>query len=81
MSGYAAVIAFPRMCVGIRIEHDAVSAIAYLPLGTALRSPDSELAERAVVQIERYRDDPDATFDLPLCATGSRFQRDVWRRR
>ncbi len=79
MNPYAAVIEFPRMCVGIRIENDALTGIVYLPPGTALLAPESGLAERAVRQIEGYRDDPDASFDLPLSATGTRFQQDVWR--
>ena len=73
-----AVIEFPRMRVGIRIEGDVLTAIRYLPPETALVAPQSALAERAVRQIERYRDDPDAAFDLPLCETGTAFQRDVW---
>lgn len=79
MSPYAAVIEFPRMRVGIRIENEVLTGIRYLPRETALVAPTSELAERAVRQIERYRDDPDAAFDLPLNETGTTFQRDVWR--
>ncbi|MEO8204176.1 MAG: methylated-DNA--[protein]-cysteine S-methyltransferase [Betaproteobacteria bacterium] len=67
------------MCVGIRIEAEAITAIVYLPPDTPLQAPEGDLAERAVRQIERYRDDPDTAFDLPMCATGTRFQRDVWR--
>ncbi len=36
------------------------------------------LAE-AARQIERYRDDPDADFDLPLDVRGTPFQAKVWR--
>ena len=79
MSLYAAVIEFPRMRVGIRIGNEVLTGICYLPPETALVAPTSELAERAVRQIERYRDDPDAAFDLPLNETGTTFQRDVWR--
>jgi methylated-DNA-[protein]-cysteine S-methyltransferase len=79
MDDYAAVIAFPRMRVGVRIHGEALTAIVYLPPETELKAPEGELAERAVRQIERYLDDPDALFDLPLAVGGSRFQRDVWR--
>lgn len=79
MSGYAAVIEFPRMRVGIRIEGEALTGIVYLSPESEPRAPVSGLAERAVRQIERYRDDPDAPFDLPLAPAGSEFQRAVWR--
>ena len=79
MSAYAAVIEFPRMRVGIRIEGDALNGIVYLPPETPLLAPEGTLAEQAVRQIERYRNDPDASFDLPLNAVGTQFQRDVWR--
>src|SRR4051794_2054051 len=79
MAPYAAVIEFPKMRVGIRIKGDALTGIAYLPPETALLQPEGELAERAVRQIERYRENPDAPFDLPLAVDGSPFQRDVWR--
>lgn len=79
MSAFAAVIAFPKMCVGIRIEGDALTGIVYLPPETPLRSPVGVLALEAVRQIERYRNDPDAPFDLPLAVGGTPFQQDVWR--
>ena len=76
---YAAVIEFPRMRVGISIGNDVLTGIRYLPQDTPLVAPECDLAERAVRQIERYRDDPDALFDLPLQVKGTDFQRDVWR--
>lgn len=85
-SAWAAIIAFPVMHVGVRVRREArgdgyeelLSAIAYLPRSVRPRAPDSPLAERAARQIERYRDDPDAPFDLPLASAGSPFQRAVW---
>ena len=73
------MIEFPKMRVGIRIEGGVLTGIRYLPPETPLKSPEGELAERAVRQIEHYKDDPDATFDLPLATDGTPFQRDVWR--
>ena len=34
--------------------------------------------KREAVQLERYREDPDAPFDLPLAVEGTPFQRSVW---
>ena len=36
------------------------------------------LAALAARQLERYRDDPDAKFDLPVVIEGSNLQRGVW---
>ncbi len=77
---YQAVVAFPRMHVGIRTaaDCDCVTDIVYLPRSAPLRAPENALAERAARQIERYRDDPDTGFDLPLSAGGTAFRRKVW---
>jgi methylated-DNA-[protein]-cysteine S-methyltransferase len=42
------------------------------------RRAAAALAERAARQLERYRDDPDAGFDLPLLVEGTDFQKRVW---
>ena len=76
--GYGAIVAFPRMHVGIRTAGEFVTDIVYLPRSVPLRAPESALAERAARQIERYRDDPDASFELPLSAGGTSFRRKVW---
>jgi methylated-DNA-[protein]-cysteine S-methyltransferase len=75
----AAVIAFPAMRVGISTRDEMVAAITYLPPETPLLAPLDRIAERAARQLERYRDDPDAAFDLPLAMRGTPFQRRVWR--
>lgn len=77
--GFSAVIAFPKFKVAIKTREDCVSAIRYLPPGAALQDPANALAERAVRQLERYRADPDAKFDLPLLIEGTPFQRSVWQ--
>ena len=65
-----AVIEFPKMKVGVETRdvggNPQVAGIRYLPLTTASKAPGNALAERAVRQLERYRDDPDEKFDLPL---------------
>ena len=43
-----------------------IAGIRYLPLTVESKVPENELAARAARQIERYRDDPDTKFDLPL---------------
>jgi methylated-DNA-[protein]-cysteine S-methyltransferase len=78
MNSFSAIVAFPVMNVGIRVEGEVLTAITYLPRSTPLRAPQDALSERAASQIERYRDDPDAPFDLPLALSGNSMQRAVW---
>jgi methylated-DNA-[protein]-cysteine S-methyltransferase len=73
-----AVIEFPKMKVAVATREGRVTGIRYLPLGAASQEPQNALAERAARQIERYREDPDAKFDLPLLIEGTDFQRRVW---
>ncbi len=73
-----AVIGFPKMKVAVATREGRVTGIRYLPPETETKAPENELAERAARQLERYREDPDARFDLPLLIEGTDFQRRVW---
>jgi methylated-DNA-[protein]-cysteine S-methyltransferase len=73
-----AVIEFPKMKVAVETREGLVAGISYLPLSTETKAPTNALAERAVRQLERYRQNPDARFDLPLLIEGSEFQRRLW---
>jgi methylated-DNA-[protein]-cysteine S-methyltransferase len=79
MAEYSAVIEFPVMHVGIRTENETLAAVRYLPRSAPLKKPSSRFAERVARQLEQYRDDPDAEFDLPLAIGGTEFQRKVWQ--
>jgi methylated-DNA-[protein]-cysteine S-methyltransferase len=76
---FDAVVAFPAMHVGVAVAHGQLTEIRYLPQSFSLKSPQAAVAERAVRQLERYRDDPDFVFDLPLAEIGTAFQRRVWQ--
>jgi len=73
-----AVIEFPKMKVAVVTREARVTGIRYLPLDADSVAPANELAQRAVRQLERYRDDPDVKFDLPLLIEGTEFQRRLW---
>jgi methylated-DNA-[protein]-cysteine S-methyltransferase len=75
---YDVVLQFPKMKVAVVTRDGRVAEIRTLAQATPSRSPRNALAERAARQLERYRDDPDATFDLPLLIEGTAFQRGVW---
>ena len=72
------IVEFPRMKVGVVTRDDRVVEIRYLPPSVAPKPARSSLAAAAAEQLERYRDDPDARFDLPVLVEGSALQRAVW---
>ena len=66
------------MNVGVATREDRVAEIRYLPPHAPLVHPKNQLAERAARQLERYRQDPDARFELPLLVEGTPFQTQLW---
>jgi len=75
---YDVVIDFPKFKVGVKTRGERVVEIKYLPFSVESFPARTPLAARAAEQLERYRDHPDATFDLPLLIEGSELQRGVW---
>jgi methylated-DNA-[protein]-cysteine S-methyltransferase len=75
---YDAIIDFPKMKVAVTIRDERVTDIRYLPPSATVKAPANALAERAVRQLETYRQNPDTTFDLPLLIEGTEFQRRLW---
>src|SRR5688500_444085 len=73
------VVAFPRMKVAVKTRGGRVAQVQYLPPDAPLVQPRSPLAERAALQLERYRADPSAPFDLPLAVEGTPFQLQLWQ--
>jgi len=70
---------FPKMKVAVATRDGRVIGIQYLPLNALTVIAKNSLAERAARQLERYREDPDAAFDLPLAVEGTPFQKSVWQ--
>jgi len=70
---------FPKMKVGVATRDGRVTEIRYLPLASSAVSPRNALAERAALQLEAYRRDPDSRFDLPVVIEGSPLQKAVWQ--
>jgi methylated-DNA-[protein]-cysteine S-methyltransferase len=76
---YDVVVGFPKMKVAVATRNGRVAQIRYLPPDADLVAPANALAERAARQLERYREDPDVKFDLPLLIEGTEFQRRLWQ--
>jgi methylated-DNA-[protein]-cysteine S-methyltransferase len=75
---YQAKLPTPFALLGIRTEGDGLAEITFLPKSGGALAPRDRLAARACAQIERYLDDPQFRFDLPLAPQGTAFQRSVW---
>src|SRR5438477_3954094 len=72
---YDAIIEFPKMKVAVKTRDERVTDICYLPPAVKVQSPTNPLAARAAEQLERYREDPNTRFELPLLIEGLDFQR------
>jgi len=77
-AGFQAKLPTPFAVLGIRTSAGRLTDIAYLPRGIAALAPLDALAAETCRQIERYLDDPEHRFDLPLAIAGTPFQRRVW---
>jgi methylated-DNA-[protein]-cysteine S-methyltransferase len=76
---YAAVYASPLGRLGIGMVGEALSVIDFLPPATPEAAPCSAAAERCILELARYFDDPAHGFTLALAPAGTLFQRTVWR--
>jgi methylated-DNA-[protein]-cysteine S-methyltransferase len=78
--GFQARMATPFGVVGVRTAGGAIAEIVYLPRSAGPLAPADAVAEKACRQIERYLDDPQFRWDLPLARSGTEFRRRVWRK-
>lgn len=75
---FAAVMPAPFGRIGIATRAGYIDHITFLPADQPLQAACDELAEKAIVQIERYLADPDGRFELPLLIQGSAYRRRIW---
>ena len=76
---YQAKLAAPFAVLGLRIEEDWLTDIAYLPANTPLLAPRTALAKEVCQQLQAYLADPGFIFDLSMHIGGTVHQRRVWR--
>jgi len=72
------VVEFPKMKVAVVTRDERVVEIRFLPPAAQVKPPVGAFAAKVASQLERYRDEPDARFDLPLLIEGTPLQRGVW---
>jgi len=75
---YDVVIDFPKFKLAVKTGDERVTEICYLPVSVEAFPAKNPLAARAAKQLEHYRENPDASFDLPLRIDGSALERAVW---
>jgi methylated-DNA-[protein]-cysteine S-methyltransferase len=77
-AAYQAKLPTPFALLGIRTEGGVLAEITFLPKSGGALEPRDRLAAQACAQIERYLEDPEFSFDLPVARQGTPFQRRVW---
>lgn len=75
---FSAIVEAPFGAVGIRTDAGVLRELVYLPRSFNEKEPADALSERIARQVERYLEDADFRFDLPLAEVGTAFQRRVW---
>jgi len=77
--GYAARLRTPFAVLGIATGDGVVQGVRYLPRSERASAPRDAIAERTVREIERYLDDPEFRFTVPLAPGGTPFQQRTWQ--
>lgn len=75
---HSARLRTPFAVLGIRTDGEVVTGIEYLSLRERERQAADAIAERTCREIERYLEDPQWRFTLPLAPRGTPFRRRIW---
>jgi methylated-DNA-[protein]-cysteine S-methyltransferase len=75
---YAAKVKAPFAMLGLRTNDHALTSLTYLPLDEPAAAAADRIALLAVRELERYLEDPDFRFTVPLAPAGTPFQLRVW---
>ncbi len=76
---FQAVVDTPFTRLGIRCHEGNLCHIDFLSREVALKPPEADDVVEVICQLERYFDNPNWRFDLPLSLGGTHFQRSVWQ--
>lgn len=75
---WAAVVAAPGFCLGVRTTATEVVEIRFLEPVPEI-APSNPLAGEVVRQLRAYLADPTFVFNLPLRASGTPYRQQVWQ--
>jgi len=76
---YQAKLAVPFGVLGIRCDDHALLGIDFLPKTEKPQRPSGEIAKAVCEQLQRYVENPDLEFTVPLKPGGTPHQQKVWR--
>src|SRR6202795_3660443 len=71
---YSAKLKTPFAVLGIRTAPGVVTGIEFLPMSERAQAPTDALDESAVRPLQRYLDDSQFKFNLPLAAANTAFR-------
>lgn len=69
----------PFAVLGVRSNGFHITDIAFLPLTEKEAAPADALSERTLRELNRYLDDPQFVFTVPIRPHGTPFQQRVWK--
>jgi methylated-DNA-[protein]-cysteine S-methyltransferase len=75
---FSAILDLPFGKLGVRSAAGLITELCYLPPHFDAKAPLDASAELAARQLEKYCEDADFAFALPLKRAGTDFQRKVW---
>jgi methylated-DNA-[protein]-cysteine S-methyltransferase len=78
-AGYSVVMDSPLGRLGIRLQHDAVCAIDFLPHAVPVQVAGTAIACRVVSELERYFEASRHPFGVAVALAGTPFQLRVWQ--
>ncbi|MHA7880129.1 MAG: methylated-DNA--[protein]-cysteine S-methyltransferase [Saccharospirillum sp.] len=76
---YRSLLESPIGWLAIEASDHAITGIAFVTAGALPEPNESNLTNRAKVQLEGYFAGKRQTFDLPLAPPGTDFQKQCWR--
>ena len=76
---YQAKLTAPFGVLGIRCDERVLQGIDFLPAGEKPQRPSGALAETVCEQLQRYFENPEAKFNVPLQPAGTPHQKKVWQ--
>lgn len=77
---FQAKLPAPFGMLGIRTDCGLLAEIVFLEAGGGALAPRDGISERTCAQLQKYFNDPEYRFDVPLAPRGTPFQRRVWAR-
>lgn len=77
-AAFSAIVPAPFGAIGICMSLGMVTQLVYLPRSLQAQAFRERSAVKAANQVQRYLEDPDFKFDLPLAPVGTAFQKRVW---